>query len=106
MLKENKLARDVKYIRSRYDAAVVEIARLAAQGYAVIPLSVKLVGIVLYATLEINTEQRGESQTVTDNSEQPKGSSVVDEVQNGDVAPVTASIKTSKQTKAKASKDA
>lgn len=83
------MGRKTVIIRERYDIAVMEVARLAALGYSPVPLSIKLVGIVMYATMEINDAQLEVAP------EQPKGTSVVDEVQNSEVTAIADPVKAS-----------
>lgn len=98
------MALEKKIIRDRFDIAIFEIARLASQGYALVPLSVKMSGIVLYATMEINTDQvtdvkAAETEAKTETPE-TKGSVVVDTPT--DANPVTARV----NTRTKKAKDA
>lgn len=100
------MALEKKIIRDRFDIAIFEIARLASQGYALVPLSVKMSGIVLYATMEINTDQVADvkaDETKTEaKTETPetKASVVVDTPT--DANPVTARV----NTRTKKAKDA
>lgn len=97
------MALESKIIVDRFDIALAEIVRLAQQGYALKPLSAKMVGITMYATMEINTDQIAKSEdkgvkvSTTDVKDAPA------ETKSADANPVTAKVTTAraKSTKGK-----
>lgn len=91
------MALERKLIRDRFDVATFEIARLASQGYALVPLSVKLSGIVMYATMEINTDQVSSEVKTEVKSETTK----VDTDKVADASPVKTQVTTARTKKVK-----
>lgn len=80
-------------IVERYDIAVLRVAELAKKGYTVVPLTTKLVGIVMYVTMEINDEQlEGKGATKTE-AEVVKTEAVLTETES---SPVSAKVTTEK----------
>ena len=87
------MALERKILRDRFDIVVAEIARLASLGYALVPLTVKMSGIVMYATMEINTDQLPEgakTETQAQKSDEVKSDTAKVET----ASPVTAKVTT------------
>lgn len=86
------MALERKILRDRFDIVVAEIVRLASLGYALVPLTVKMSGIVMYATMEINTDQLPEGAKTEAQVQKP------DEVKSDTAKVDTASPVTAKVT--------
>lgn len=108
------MALETKRIVDRFDVALAEIVRLAQQGYALKPLSAKMVGIVLYATMEINTDQikTGETEKVdTADVKDTQAEDAGNTTENADeskaeVNPVSAKVTTTSRAKSTKGKNA
>lgn len=91
------MARETKRIVERFDTAVSEISRLSKLGYSLVPLSVKLVGIIMYATMEINSDQLTTIETKSNESVVETENKTVDLRVDSTTNPVGIQVKTPKQ---------
>lgn len=94
------MALERKILRDRFDIVVAEIARLAGLGYALVPLTVKMSGIVMYATMEINTDQLAETEKTEVRSRVESTDVKPDTAKVETASPVTAKVSTKQSTKA------